>query len=75
MLPGVQLLGPAAHLLLQAAQGLLGLGQRRLARRQRLPVGEQALVHLLQLLPAGQDPKTYYTNAYLPPASEMRACK
>jgi hypothetical protein len=26
-------------------------------------------------LPAGQDPKSYYTNAYLPPVSELRACK
>jgi len=26
-------------------------------------------------LPAGQDPKTYYTNDYLPPTSAMRACK
>jgi NitT/TauT family transport system substrate-binding protein len=25
--------------------------------------------------PAGQDPKTYYTNDFLPPDSQMRACK
>ena len=35
----------------------------------------QDLLSEVKLLPAGQDPKTYYTNAYLPPASEMRACK
>jgi len=29
----------------------------------------------VKLLPAGQDPKSYYTNDYLPPASAMRACK
>jgi NitT/TauT family transport system substrate-binding protein len=27
----------------------------------------------VRLLPAGQDPKSYYTNEFLPPASEMRA--
>src|SRR2546429_676362 len=35
----------------------------------------QDLLSEAKLLPAGQDPKTYYTNAYLPPASAMRACK
>jgi NitT/TauT family transport system substrate-binding protein len=29
----------------------------------------------VKLLPAGQDPKTYYSNDYLPPTSAMRACK
>jgi NitT/TauT family transport system substrate-binding protein len=38
-------------------------------------VKTQELLSEVKLLPAGQDPKTYYTNAYLPPASEMRACK
>lgn len=35
----------------------------------------QDLLSEVKLLPAGQDPKSYYTNDYLPPASEMRACK
>ena len=35
----------------------------------------QELLSEVKLLPAGQDPKTYYTNEYLPPASAMRACK
>jgi NitT/TauT family transport system substrate-binding protein len=35
----------------------------------------QDLLSEVKLLPAGQDPKSYYTNEYLPPASEMRACK
>ena len=35
----------------------------------------QDLLAEVKLLPAGQDPKSYYTNDYLPPASEMRACK
>lgn len=35
----------------------------------------QDLLSEVKLLPAGQDPKTYYTNDYLPPASELRACK
>lgn len=35
----------------------------------------QALLSEVKLLPEGQDPKSYYTNDYLPPASEMRACK
>jgi NitT/TauT family transport system substrate-binding protein len=35
----------------------------------------QELLSEVKLLPAGQDPKTYYTNDYLPPPSAMRACK
>ncbi len=35
----------------------------------------QVLLAEVKLLPAGQDPKSYYTNDYLPPASAMRACK
>lgn len=35
----------------------------------------QELLSEVKLLPAGQDPKTYYTNDYLPPVSEMRPCK
>jgi NitT/TauT family transport system substrate-binding protein len=35
----------------------------------------QDLLSEVKLLPAGQDPKSYYTNDYLPPASAMRACK
>lgn len=35
----------------------------------------QDLLSQVKLLPAGQDPKSYYTNAYLPPDSNMRACK
>jgi len=35
----------------------------------------QDLLSEVKLLPAGQDPKTYYTNDYLPAASAMRACK
>jgi NitT/TauT family transport system substrate-binding protein len=38
-------------------------------------VKTQDLLSEVKLLPAGQDPKSYYTNAYLPPAAEMRACK
>jgi NitT/TauT family transport system substrate-binding protein len=38
-------------------------------------VKSQDLLSEVKLLPAGQDPKTYYTNAYLPAAAEMRACK
>jgi len=38
-------------------------------------VKTQDLLSEVKLLPAGQDPKSYYTNAYLPPVSEMRACK
>jgi NitT/TauT family transport system substrate-binding protein len=35
----------------------------------------QALLSEVKLLPAGQDPKTYYTNDFLPPESSMRRCK
>jgi NitT/TauT family transport system substrate-binding protein len=35
----------------------------------------QDLLSQVKLLPAGQDPKSYYTNDYLPKPSEMRACK
>jgi NitT/TauT family transport system substrate-binding protein len=35
----------------------------------------QELLSEVKLLPAGQDPKTYYTNDFLPPASQMRPCK
>jgi len=35
----------------------------------------QELLSEVKLLPAGQDPKTYYTNDFLPPTSQMRACK
>ncbi|HZQ62065.1 MAG TPA: ABC transporter substrate-binding protein [Casimicrobiaceae bacterium] len=35
----------------------------------------QELLAEVKLLPAGQDPRTYYTSDYLPPASSMRACK
>jgi NitT/TauT family transport system substrate-binding protein len=35
----------------------------------------QALLSEVKLLPEGQDPRSYYTNEYLPPVSEMRACK
>ena len=38
-------------------------------------VKTQDLLSEVKLLPAGQDPKSYYTNAFLPPPSEMRACK
>jgi NitT/TauT family transport system substrate-binding protein len=38
-------------------------------------VKTQDLLSEVKLLPAGVDPKTYYTNDYLPPASQMRACK
>jgi len=38
-------------------------------------VKTQDLLSEVKLLPAGQDPKSYYTNAYLPPAADMRACK
>ncbi len=34
----------------------------------------QDLLSEVKLLPAGTDPKTYYTHDYLPPASQMRAC-
>ncbi len=35
----------------------------------------QELLAEVKLLPAGQDPKSYYSSDYLPPASQMRACK
>jgi NitT/TauT family transport system substrate-binding protein len=35
----------------------------------------QDLLSEVKLLPAGQDPKGYYTNDYLPAATAMRACK
>jgi len=35
----------------------------------------QDLLSEVKLLPAGQDPKSYYSSDYLPPASQMRACK
>jgi len=35
----------------------------------------QDLLSEVKLLPAGQDPKSYYSSDYLPPASAMRACK
>jgi NitT/TauT family transport system substrate-binding protein len=38
-------------------------------------VKSQDLLSEVKLLPAGRDPKSYYTNAYLPPESKMRACK
>jgi NitT/TauT family transport system substrate-binding protein len=35
----------------------------------------QQLLAEVKLLPAGQDPKTYYTNEFLPPESQLRPCK
>jgi NitT/TauT family transport system substrate-binding protein len=35
----------------------------------------QDLLSEVKLLPAGQDPKGYYTNDYLPATTAMRACK
>ena len=35
----------------------------------------QQLLAEVKLLPEGQDPKSYYTNAYLPPDSQLRPCK
>ena len=35
----------------------------------------QDLLSQVKLLPAGQDPKSYYTYDYLPPVSQLRACK
>jgi NitT/TauT family transport system substrate-binding protein len=35
----------------------------------------QNLLAQVKLLPAGQDPKSYYTDEFLPPANQMRACK
>lgn len=38
-------------------------------------VKTQELLSEVKLLPAGQDPKSYYTNDFLPPTAAMRACK
>lgn len=38
-------------------------------------VKTQDLLSQVKLLPAGQDPRNYYTNDYLPPVSQLRACK
>jgi len=38
-------------------------------------VKTQDLLAEVKLLPAGVDPKSYYSNDYLPPAAQMRACK
>ena len=38
-------------------------------------VKTQDLLSEVKLLPAGQDPKSYYSNDYLPQTSAMRACK
>ena len=38
-------------------------------------VKTQDLLSEVKLLPAGQDPKSYYTHDYLPQASALRACK
>jgi NitT/TauT family transport system substrate-binding protein len=35
----------------------------------------QELLSEVKLLPAGQDPKSYYTHDFLPPAQGMRACR
>lgn len=35
----------------------------------------QALLSEVKLLPEGQDPKSYYTNDYLPSVAQMRACR
>ncbi len=35
----------------------------------------QVLLSEVGLLPVGQDPKSYYSNDYLPPESQMRPCK
>src|SRR5215468_1000091 len=35
----------------------------------------QDLLSEVKLLPTGQDPKSYYSSDYLPPASSMRACR
>jgi NitT/TauT family transport system substrate-binding protein len=35
----------------------------------------QELLSEVKLLPAGQDPKSYYTHDFLPQAQAMRACK
>lgn len=38
-------------------------------------VRTQKLLSEVKLLPEGQDPKSYYTSEFLPPDSELRACK
>lgn len=38
-------------------------------------VNSQKLLSEVKLLPADQDPQSYYTNEYLPPVSQLRACK
>jgi NitT/TauT family transport system substrate-binding protein len=38
-------------------------------------VKTQDLLSEVKLLPAGVDPKSYYSNDYLPPAAQMRVCK
>jgi NitT/TauT family transport system substrate-binding protein len=38
-------------------------------------VRTQKLLSEVKLLPEGQDPKSYYTNEYLPPDSELKPCK
>ncbi len=38
-------------------------------------VKRQDLLSQVGLLPTGRDPKSYYTNDFLPPASAMCACK
>ncbi len=35
----------------------------------------QKLLSEVKLLPEGQDPKSYYTNDFLPPDGELKACK
>ena len=35
----------------------------------------QNLLSEVGLLPANQDPKSYYSNDFLPAADQMRACK
>ena len=35
----------------------------------------QELLSEVKLLPAGQDPKSYYSNDFLPAAQAMRACR
>jgi NitT/TauT family transport system substrate-binding protein len=35
----------------------------------------QELLSEVKLLPTGQDPKSYYSNDYLPPVASLRACK
>jgi NitT/TauT family transport system substrate-binding protein len=38
-------------------------------------VKTQELLSEVKLLPSGHDPKSYYTNEFLPPESAMRPCK